>query len=102
MRDTSHRYFRVGDENCHFKLLFGFWNSNSKVTSRVGSLDNVRKTPRSGTEDSNSPVSNQMDGPKKPTRRVSQNVIPTQKYVQYLNSSLQYIVDCSRANQFLW
>ncbi|GAB5587802.1 cell surface agglutination protein Map4 [Umbelopsis nana] len=51
----------------------------SKVTSKVGSLDNVRKAPRSGNGDEKSPGTGQMDGPKKATRRISQHIIPDQK-----------------------
>ncbi|KAI8580560.1 hypothetical protein K450DRAFT_236208 [Umbelopsis ramanniana AG] len=76
----------------------------SKVTSRVGSLDNVRKVSRAGAEDSKSPTSSQMNGSKKPTRPVSQNVIPTQKYVQYLTVPPQASFNrlfCA-TNQSLW
>ncbi|KAH8555325.1 hypothetical protein BGW37DRAFT_476715 [Umbelopsis sp. PMI_123] len=51
----------------------------SKVKSKVGSLDNVRKTTGSGNEDGKSPATGQMDGPKKSSKRVSQHIIPTQK-----------------------
>ncbi|CAO3658886.1 unnamed protein product [Umbelopsis vinacea] len=51
----------------------------SKVTSKVGSLDNVRKSSRSGNGDEKSSASSQMEGPKKPSKRISQHIIPNQK-----------------------
>lgn len=51
----------------------------SKVTSKVGSLDNVRKSSRSGNGDEKSSASGQMEGPKKPSKRISQHIIPNQK-----------------------